>query len=104
MAIDYRSKHAELTWRRRWDVAITISSALPALLWGVAFGNIVRGVPIDADFEYVGGFTNLLNPFALLTGLVTLTLFLTHGAFFVALKTDGIIRVRANAFAARIRC
>lgn len=102
VAIDYRSKRAELAWRQRWDVAIMISSALPAILWGVAFGNILRGVPIDADFEYVGGFVNLLNPFALLTGLVTLTLFLTHGAVFVALKTDGIIRVRANAFAARI--
>ncbi len=102
VAIDYRSKRAELAWRQRWDVAITVSSALPALLWGVAFGNILRGVPIDADFEYVGGFLNLFNPLALLTGLVSLTLFLTHGAFFVALKTDGIIRVRANAFAARV--
>jgi len=102
VAIDYRSKRRELAWRQRWDLAITVSSALPALLWGVAFGNLLRGVPIDADFEYVGGFWNLLNPFALLTGLVTLTLFLTHGAVFVALKTDGVIRERANAFAARI--
>jgi len=102
VAIDYRSKRAELAWRQRWDLAITVSSAVPALLWGVAFGNILRGVPIDADFNYVGGVVNLLNPFALLTGLVTLTLFLTHGAVFVALKTDGVIRVRANAFAARV--
>ncbi|MET0694587.1 MAG: cytochrome d ubiquinol oxidase subunit II [Propionibacteriaceae bacterium] len=102
VAIDYRSKRPELVWRQRWDLAITISSAIPALLWGVAFGNILRGVPIDADGQYVGGFFNLLNPFALLTGLVTLTLFLTHGAVFVALKTDGIIRQRAGAFAARI--
>ena len=65
---------------------------MPALLWGVAFANIVRGVPIDADLEYVGGFFNLLNPYALLGGLTTLLLFLTHGAVFVALKTDGGIR------------
>ena len=57
---------------------------MPALLWGVAFANIVRGVPIDADMEYVGGFFNLLNPYALLGGLITLLLFLTHGAMFVA--------------------
>jgi cytochrome d ubiquinol oxidase subunit II len=102
VAIDYRSKRADPIWRRRWDIVIMTSSALPALLWGVAFGNLVRGVPIDADKEYVGGFFNLLNPFALLTGLVTLSLFLTHGAIFVALKTDGVIRERANALAARI--
>ena len=101
IAIDYRSKRTELAWRRRWDAAIAISSFVPALLWGVAFGNIVRGVPIDAQGEYVGGFFNLLNPFALLTGLVTLSLFLTHGAVFVALKTGGVIRERANALAAR---
>jgi cytochrome d ubiquinol oxidase subunit II len=102
VAIDYRSKRPELAWRRRWDVCIVLGSAVPALLWGVAFGNILRGVPIDADMEYVGGFFNLLNPFALLTGLVTLTVFLTHGAIFVALKTDGVIRDRAQALASRI--
>ena len=58
-------------------------------------------MPIDADMEYVGGFLNLLNPFALLAGVVTLTLFLTHGAIFLALKTDGIVRERAAAFAGR---
>jgi cytochrome d ubiquinol oxidase subunit II len=102
VAIDYRSKRPELAWRQRWDVCIVIGSAVPALLWGIAFGNILRGVPIDADMEYVGGFVNLLNPFALLTGLVTLTVFLTHGAIFIALKTDGVIQERAKAFAGRI--
>jgi cytochrome d ubiquinol oxidase subunit II len=102
VAIDYRSKRTDLVWRQRWDLAITVASAVPALLWGVAFGNILRGVPIDADAEYVGGFVNLLNPFALLTGLVTCSLFLTHGAVFVALKTDGVVRDRANSFAAKI--
>jgi cytochrome d ubiquinol oxidase subunit II len=102
VAIDYRSKRPELVWRQRWDVCIVIGSAVPALLWGVAFGNILRGVPIGADMEYVGGFFNLLNPFALLAGLVTLTVFLTHGAIFVALKTDGVIHDRAKTFAGRI--
>lgn len=106
VAFEYRSKHGDTKWRGRWDLAITISSALPALLWGVAFANIVRGVPLtesaNGAIEYSGGFFNLLNPFALLGGVVTLTLFLTHGAIFLALKTDGEIRVRANALAAKI--
>ena len=102
VAFDYRGKRNELAWRRRWDRCIIIGSFVPALLWGVAFGNIVRGVPLDADHEYVGGFFNLLNPFALLFGLVTLSVFLTHGAIFVALKTDGVIRERANALAAKV--
>ena len=70
---------------------------MPAVLWGVAFGNIVRGVDIDEDKEYVGSFFDLLNPYALLGGLVTLSLFVTHGAVFVSLKTVGDIRVRARA-------
>jgi cytochrome d ubiquinol oxidase subunit II len=65
----------------------------------VAFANIVRGVPIDADKEYVGTTLTLLNPFGLLGGLTTLGLFLTHGAIFLALKTDGDIRKRARDFA-----
>ena len=76
-----------------------IGSFVPALLWGVAFANIVRGVPIDAHNEYTGRFFNLLNPYALLGGLTTLLLFLTHGAIFIALKTDGPIRERARGLA-----
>jgi cytochrome bd ubiquinol oxidase subunit II len=69
------------------------------VLWGVAFANIVRGVPIDASKEYVGTTLTLLNPYALLGGLTTLGLFLTHGALFLALKTDGDIRHRARDLA-----
>ncbi|MFE1500559.1 cytochrome d ubiquinol oxidase subunit II, partial [Streptomyces albidoflavus] len=78
------------------------TSLIPAFLWGVAFGNIVRGVKIDADMEYVGGFWELLNPYALLGGLVTLTLFTFHGAVFASLKTVGDIRVRARALALKL--
>ena len=106
VAFEYRSKYGKAQWRQRWDVAIVIASFLPALLWGVAFANIVRGVPIeksaDGYLEYVGGFFNLLNPYALLGGWVTLTVFLTHGAIFLALKTDGGIRERSRALALRI--
>jgi cytochrome bd ubiquinol oxidase subunit II len=62
VAFEYRGKRPEATWRRRWDWCVTAGSAVPALLWGVAFGNIVRGVPIDADQHYTGGFFGLLNP------------------------------------------
>ncbi len=101
VAFEYRAKRDDATWRARWDLAIFWGSLLPAVLWGVAFGNILRGVPIDSEMEYVGGFFNLLNPYALLGGLTTLTLFLTHGAMYVALKTDGPIRREARSLGPR---
>ena len=99
LAFEYRAKRDDATWRARWDQAIFFGSLLPAVLWGVAFANIVRGVPIGADKEYAGSTLTLLNPYALLGGLTTLLLFLTHGALFLALKTDGEIRHRARALA-----
>ena len=106
VAFEYRSKYGKAQWRQRWDIAIVIASFIPALLWGVAFANIVRGVPIemsaDKNLEYVGGFFNLLNPYALLGGVVTLTVFLTHGAVFLSLKTDGGIRERARSLALKL--
>jgi cytochrome d ubiquinol oxidase subunit II len=102
VAFEYRAKGHGEKWRGRWDLAIIIGSWVPAALWGVAFANILRGVPIDADHEYVGGFFNLLNPYALLGGATTTLLFLTHGAMFVSLKTDGEIRHQARGLAARL--
>ncbi|MFD1861158.1 cytochrome d ubiquinol oxidase subunit II [Aeromicrobium camelliae] len=102
VAFEYRGKRSEPEWKRRWDAMIIVGSVIPAVLWGIAFANIVRGVPIDADSEYVGGFFNLLNPYALLGGLVTLSVFLVHGALFVALKTVGDIRARAHRMAQRV--
>jgi cytochrome bd ubiquinol oxidase subunit II len=102
VAFEYRGKRDEGAWRAWWDAAIVIGSYVPALLWGVAFANIVRGVPIDRDFEYTGGFFTLLNPYALLGGVVTVSLFGLHGAVFLALKTTGDVRVRARAAALRI--
>ena len=102
LAFDYRGKRDDDAWRSRWDAAAIFGSFLPALLWGVAFANIVAGVPIDANKEFTGNLFTLLNPFGLLGGLVTLTLFLTHGAMFVALKTDGEIRHRARALSVKL--
>ena len=104
VAFEYRSKYGRAEWRQRWDIAIVISSAIPSVLWGVAFSNIVKGVPIErinGNLEYTGGFFNLLNPYALLGGVVTLTVFLTHGAIFLSLKTFGTIRSRARQLASR---
>ncbi|MFJ9408988.1 cytochrome d ubiquinol oxidase subunit II [Streptomyces sp. NPDC101393] len=96
VAFEYRAKRNEEKWQRNWEQAIFWTSLLPAVLWGVAFGNIVRGVKIDAHKEYVGTLLDLLNPYAILGGLVTLTLFTFHGAVFASLKTLGDIRERAR--------
>ncbi|GIH04103.1 cytochrome c oxidase assembly protein [Rhizocola hellebori] len=99
VAFEYRGKRHDAHWKHRWDLCIFFGSLVPAVLWGVAFANIVRGVKLDADHEYVGGFFDLLNPYALVGGLTTLALFVTHGAIFLALKTTGDIRARANRIA-----
>jgi cytochrome d ubiquinol oxidase subunit II len=96
VSFEFRGKRDSAAWRRGWDWAIFFGSAIPALLWGVAFANIVAGVPIDADKQYTGDLITLLNPYGLLGGVVTLTLFITHGASYVALKTEGELRARAN--------
>ncbi|MEU5214775.1 cytochrome d ubiquinol oxidase subunit II [Streptomyces sp. NPDC020807] len=102
VAFEYRAKRPEENWQRNWEQAIFWTSLIPAFLWGVAFGNIVRGVKIDGDMEYVGTFWDLLNPYAILGGLVTLALFTFHGAVFAALKTIGDIRVRARDLALKL--
>ncbi|MZD04279.1 cytochrome d ubiquinol oxidase subunit II [Streptomyces sp. SID5785] len=99
VAFEYRAKRPEEKWQTNWEHAIFWTSLIPAFLWGVAFGNIVHGVKIDKDFEYVGNFWDLLNPYAILGGLVTLTLFTFHGAVFAALKTVGDIRTGARKLA-----
>ncbi|WP_431892730.1 cytochrome d ubiquinol oxidase subunit II [Nonomuraea sp. bgisy101] len=101
VAFEYRAKRDSMTWRRRWDACIVAGSFAPALLWGIAFANIVRGVKLDARHEYVGAFWDLLNPYALLGGLTTLALCATHGAVFLALKTTGEISGRAAVLALR---
>ncbi|MGC5168857.1 cytochrome d ubiquinol oxidase subunit II [Luteimicrobium sp. DT211] len=99
VAFEYRGKVSDPGWARWWDRAIIVGSWLPSILWGVAFANLVRGVDLDAQHDYVGGFWALLNPFALLGGLTTLTLFLTHGAVFLGLKSTGDVRERAMRLA-----
>ena len=97
MGFEYRGKRDNDAWRQRWDWAIIAGSIIAPLLVGVALTNVVRGVPINKDMEYVGNFFTLLNPMSLLGGLVILGLSLTHGAFFLALKTRGDIQRDSRA-------
>jgi cytochrome d ubiquinol oxidase subunit II len=102
VAFEFRARDRRPRWRAWWDRAIFLGSALPALLWGVAFANIVRGVAIDANFEYTGNLVDLLNPYALLGGLTTLLLFTLHGATFLGLKASGPVADRAHTYASRL--
>jgi cytochrome bd ubiquinol oxidase subunit II len=99
VAFEYRGKRDSAAWRRRWDAAIFGGSLLPAILWGVAFGNVLHGIKLDAAHNYVGNFWNFLNPYSLLGGLTTLVLFTLDGALFLALKTTGDLRSDARATA-----
>ena len=102
VAFEYRGKVDTERWRTVWDRVIIVCSIAPALLWGVAFANIVGGVPLDADHEFTGTLLTLLTPYALLGGLTTLLVFTLHGAVFLSLKTDGDVRVRARALSTRL--
>lgn len=99
VALEYRGKRDDLPWRSRMDTLITIGSLAPALLWGIAFANLVRGIPLDASYEFVGGLGDLLSPFALLGGVTFTAVFVAHGAIFLALRTTDDLRERANRLA-----
>ncbi|MEH8019947.1 cytochrome d ubiquinol oxidase subunit II [Rheinheimera metallidurans] len=100
IGFEYRSKIDNDAWRNRWDWALTAGSAIPALIFGVAFGNLLQGVPFYFDdilrLHYTGSFWALLNPFALLAGVLSLLMFVNHGAAYLQLKTDGVLKVRSE--------
>lgn len=102
LGFDYRSKLPDKKWRTRWDWAIFASGFVPSLIFGVAFGNLLLGVPFEFDetakATYTGNFFGLLRPFALLSGVVSLTMLLNHGCNWLQLKTDGLLKDRARAF------
>ncbi len=102
VAFEFRSKDENPRWRATWDWAIFIGSFVPALLLGVAFANLVRGVPIDADMNYIGTFFDLLNPYALLGGVASLLTFTLYGALFLCLKTTGELRDAAIRVAGKL--
>jgi len=102
VAFEFRSKDDNPRWRSLWDWSIFGGSLVAALLLGVAFANLVQGVPIDAEMNYVGGFFNLLNPYALLGGVVTVLMFAIYGAIFLSMKTSGDLMHRAKETARRL--
>jgi cytochrome d ubiquinol oxidase subunit II len=99
VSFEYRHQRPEHKWKRNFDRMIFIGSVVPAFLWGFVFANIVRGLPLDSHFNYLGSFWALFNSYSVVGGLTTLLLFFTHGVIFVTLKTDGEIRVRARKLA-----
>ncbi len=101
VAFEFRSKDYHPRWRSLWDWCIFIGSLVPPLLLGVAFANMLRGMPIDADMNYVGGFWNLLNPYALVIGLMTVAICVLHGAVFLENKTTGALRAASHKAAWR---
>ncbi len=102
VAIEYRSKITTARWHKIWDILLRLGSFLPALLWGVAFANLIKGVPINQAMNDVGGFWSLISPYTVLGGLLTLLLFLAQGASFLTLKTTGDIRERSLKLAKRL--
>ena len=96
VAFEFRGKDDHPRWHQLWDWCIFTGSLLPTILFPIAFSNLLRGVPIDSHMIYVGGFFNLLNPYALLASLAMILLFLLHGASFLANKTTGELEARAK--------
>ncbi|MBN1153581.1 cytochrome d ubiquinol oxidase subunit II [candidate division KSB1 bacterium] len=89
VAIEFRSKEPMKWWRNLWDISFSVSSIVSSFVLGVALGNIIRGIPLDADGEYIGTFWTLINPYAILVGITTVALFSMHGAIYVVMKTEG---------------
>ena len=96
VGIELRHQIDDPLWRQAWDVTFSGASALLAVLFGVALGNVMRGVPFDAQGEFLGSFALLLNPFAVLGGVVSLVLLSLHGAAYLFIKTDGEMQARAR--------
>ncbi|WP_119072159.1 cytochrome d ubiquinol oxidase subunit II [Aggregatilinea lenta] len=99
VAFEFRSKRDDPQWRSRWDWAIFFGSVIPALLWGVAFGNIIRGTPIDASMNFTGNFFDLVSPYTIITGLAGVAVFVLHGAIFITMRTEGAVEKRAQDWA-----
>jgi cytochrome bd ubiquinol oxidase subunit II len=102
VAFEFRGKVDNAQWRARWDVCIVVGSIFTPFLWGVFFANLVRGLPLNDNGDYIGSVAALFSPFALLGGLVVLAMFLTHGALFISLRTRGGIRHDASELADKL--
>jgi cytochrome d ubiquinol oxidase subunit II len=100
VSFEFRGKVDHPAWRRVWDACIFVGSLVPALLFGVAFANIFRGLPLDGDHLFQGNLLTLLNPYGLAGGVLFVLLFLVHGALWLAARTEGDLHDRAARTAA----
>ena len=98
VAIEFRSKLPMRWWRQMWDVGFSIGSGLSALLIGVALGNVIWGIPLDAGKEFAGDFIHLLRPYPLLVGVTTVALFAMHGAIYAVMKTEGALHEKLRGW------
>jgi cytochrome d ubiquinol oxidase subunit II len=92
VAIEFRSKQPGARWRSAWDLSFSVASIAASVLMGIALGNVIWGIPLDAAGNFTGSFLSLLHPYALLTGATTLALFMMHGAIYLVLKTEGEVQ------------
>jgi cytochrome d ubiquinol oxidase subunit II len=98
VSIEFRSKEEMAWWRKMWDISYSISSTMLAFLLGVVLGNVLQGISIGEDFNYQGdGFFEFLNPYAIMVGITTLALFMTHGAIYLLMKTEGRLYEKLTA-------
>ncbi len=102
VSFEFRNKVDSPRWRGAWDFAFGFGSLLPAILFGIAMGNILRGVPIDASGNFLGTFLGLLNPYSIGVGLLSLVLFTMHGSIYLAAKSDGELRSRCQQWASHL--
>jgi len=102
VAIEFRSKRPSPGWRRTWDMGFSLSSIVSSLLMGLALGNIVLGVPLTTEGEYLGGLAGLLRPYPLFVGLTTVSLFAMHGGIYVVMKTEGELQSQVRRWIPRL--
>ncbi|MBC8489410.1 MAG: cytochrome d ubiquinol oxidase subunit II [Bacteroidetes bacterium] len=102
VSLEFRGKVNSPRWRRAWDWAFGLGSLLPAVLFGVAIGNIVRGIPIDSTGTFTGNFFTLLNPYSILVGVMSLVLFTMHGAIYMTMKSEDEQKMRMKKLASAL--
>lgn len=102
VAFEFRSKDSHPRWRALWDWLVVVGSAIPPVVWGMAMGNMLHGLPINGAMNYVGTFWDLVNPFSIVGGLAALLLFVLHGALYLTLKTEDSLQERARRMAFRV--
>jgi cytochrome d ubiquinol oxidase subunit II len=98
VAIEFRSKEKMKWWRNMWDTAFCVSSILIAFLMGVALGNIITGIPLDAEKEFAGSFLSLINPYTIMVGITTVALFMMHGSIYAVMKTEGSLQSKIRGW------